>query len=175
MASRFALTPTSLPRRRVLIQLTGLCGLVALLGRPPVAVATPPATATVRFGRPETGSPFPPAADHDHSSHARDNLVPRTVVIARGGSVTYQVRGFHQVAIYRPDTQPEDISVPASGLINDPDGRVALGPPPPPPPNRALDWTTPPGTFAEPGRYLVICAVRAHFLEDEMYGTVIVQ
>ena len=175
MASRFALTNTALPRRQVLIQLAGLCGLAALLGQAPVAVATPPATATVRFGRPDTGSPFPPATGHDHSSHARDNLVPRTVVIARGGSVTYQVRGFHQVAIYRPGTEPEDITVPASGLINDPNGRVALGPPPPPPPNRALDWTTPPNTFAERGRYLVICNVRSHFVEYEMYGWVIVQ
>jgi len=58
-------------------------------------------------------------------------------------------------------------------IINDPDGRVALSPP--------LDfsdhqqWTTPGGTFDEPGRYLVICTTLPHFAEADMYGWVIVQ
>ena len=48
-------------------------------------------------------------------------------------------------------------------------------PPDPEPPDRSLDWTTPPGTFAQAGRYLVICTVRGHFLEYDMYGWVIAQ
>jgi hypothetical protein len=58
--------------------------------------------------------------------------------------------------------------------IEDPEGRVALGPPQPPPGAEEIEWTTPPGTFDEPGRYLVICTTRVHFVEAKMYGWVIV-
>src|SRR5690349_16306819 len=60
------------------------------------------ATAVVRFGINELGSPFPPQLRHDHSSTAADMLVPQTVVIARGGSVTFQIDEVHQAAVYRP-------------------------------------------------------------------------
>jgi plastocyanin len=56
--------------------------------------------------------------------------------------------------------------------INDPNGRVALAP------AQALtahSWTTPPGTFDQPGRYLVICTTLPHFAVNNMYGWVIVK
>ena len=154
-----------------------LCAtLVAILALalPAGSAAAPPDTATVRFGNPEVGSPFSPQSGHDRSSNAKDNLVPRTVVISHGGQVTFDINGFHQVAIYQAGTRPEDITVPPSGLfVNDPSGRIALGPRNVPPSTTA--WTAPAGTFSTPGRYLVICNVRPHFAESNMYGWVIVR
>jgi plastocyanin len=134
-----------------------------------------PLSATMQFGQADVGSPFPPAADHDQSAHAKDNIVPGTVVIDRGGTVTFDVpAGAHQIAIYGPGTEPEDIDTgalvtlcPGSAprLINDTQNRVAL-------------ITSPCGsawqaqyTFDTPGRYLVICAFLPHF-QVGMYGWV---
>jgi plastocyanin len=141
--------------------------------------AKTPLTATVQFGI-DAGSPFPPQEEHDQSGHAADNLVPRTVVIGTGGTVTFNTFGVHQVTIYDDGTQPEDIdtsllaATPCVGpgaplLIDDPENRLAIfdqpcagGPP------------SPSYTFTEPGRYLVICAFLPHF-EVQMWGWVIVK
>ena len=150
------------------------------------AQAATPSTATITFGADGHGSPFP-LPDHDASYNGRDNLIPRTVVIARGGSVTFDMAALHQVAVYEPGTGPEDITVspatledvtPAPGVvipdfrINDPDGRVAYGPEQSFAP---MQWTTPPGTFDQPGRYFVICTTTPHFVVAKMYGWVIVK
>jgi plastocyanin len=144
-------------------------------------VATP-STATVQFGKPNTGSPFPPTPPHDRSAHAVDNMVPRTVVIDVGGEVTFNVPGVHQVAIYAPGTEPDDIDTsnlvlmppgcPRPGgvrlMINDSENREAL---------YAQQCLPGGGTrvvrhqFTRPGRYLVICAFLPHF-EVQMYGWV---
>lgn len=139
--------------------------------------------ATMLFGIDSLGSPFPPPSGHDQSNHARDNLVPRTVVIDKGGTVTFQMgmAGVHQVAIYEPGTEPDDIDAsivvfpptppcPPVPLIDDPANRVAVlgaqvcqgGPP------------APSYTFNEPGRYLVICTFVPHF-NVGMYGWVVVR
>jgi hypothetical protein len=129
---------------------------------------------------PHTGSPFPPNPAHDSSANAKDNIVPRTVVIPVNGNVTYNIQGRHQVAIYDVGTRPEDISVPPGtgfALIDDPDDRVALGPAQNSPPGPVINqgpWTTPAGTFDQPGTYLVICNVRPHF-QGGMYSWVRVQ
>lgn len=142
-----------------------------------------PLTATIEFGRPDSGSPFPPPSGHDQSSHATDNLVPRTVVIARGGTVTFDLSGpgraIHQVAVYPDGTDPGDVDItalapPAAGCppvprIADPDG-IVLAPQP-----CAGGSTSPSYTFATPGRYLVICTFLPHFAEFQMYGWVIVK
>jgi hypothetical protein len=147
---------------------------VLALALPAGSAAAPPQTATLRFGNPDVGSPFSPVSGHDRSSNAKDNLVPRTVVISQGGQVTFDIQGFHQVAIYQAGTRAEDITVPASGLfVNDPTGRIAFGPLNRPP--STTSWTAPAGTFSTPGRYLVICNVVPHFAEFNMYGWVIVQ
>jgi len=127
--------------------------------------------ATMQFGQPDVGSPFPPSADHDQSAHAKDNLVPRTVVIDRGGTVTFEVpAGVHQIAIYEPGTEPEDIDTAVliplcpgttPRVIDDATNRVALI-------THACgsDWQAQ-YTFDTPGRYLVICAFQVG-----MYGWV---
>ena len=132
-------------------------------------------TATVQFGLTDVGTSYPPSADHDASAHARDNLVPRTVVIDQGGTVTFNVpAGAHQIAIYAPGTTPEDIntaalttSCPGSAprLINDATNRIALI-------THACGaaWQAH-YIFEKPGRYLVICAFLPHF-EVGMYGWV---
>lgn len=142
-----------------------------------------PSSATIIFGDPNAGSPFPPEEGHDASHHASDKMVPRTVVIAEGGEVTFEVAPFHQVAIYDVGTEPEDIDITMTEdltnpffipdfIINDPNNRVALSP--------DLNvfptvWTTPAGTFDEPGKYLVTCTTFPHFVEADMYGWVIVK
>jgi plastocyanin len=148
-----------------------LFGQPSLGQQPPTVRPDCPDDPVVPPGPPDCFDP-----DHDLSGNALDNLVPRTVVISQGGSVTY-VRGGsgrHQVAVYGPGTAPEDIdvSVLSGGFIDDADGRVAKGPLP----TGAgwTVWTTPPGTFAQPGRYLVICTFAPHF-EMAMYGWVIVK
>jgi plastocyanin len=97
------------------------------------------------------------------------------VVIDRGGTVTFEVAaGAHQIAIYEPGTEPEDINTavliplcpgPTPRVINDATNRVALithvcG----------SDWQAQ-YTFNTPGRYLVICAFLPHF-NVGMYGWV---
>ena len=131
--------------------------------------------ATIQFGQLDVGSPFPPSALPDESAHAKDNLVPRTVVIDVGGTVTFEVpAGAHQIAIYAPGTEPAEINTsalralcpgPAARLIDDPTNRVALitsacG----------VAWQAQ-YTFNTPGRYLVICAFLPHF-QVGMYGWV---
>ena len=142
-----------------------------------------PLTATIAFGRPDTGSPFAPPLGHDQSSHAKDNLVPRTVVIARGGTVTFDLSGPgrapHQVAVYPDGTEPGDVDTtalappvagcPPAPRIVDPDG-VVLAPQP-----CAGGTTSPSHTFTQPGRYLVICTFLPHFAQFQMYGWVIVK
>lgn len=142
-----------------------------------------PLSATIAFGRPDTGSHFPPPSGHDQSSHAKDNLVPRTVVIARGGTVTFDLSGpgraIHQVAIYPDGADPGDVDTtvltppvpgcPPAPLITDPDG-IVLAPQP-----CAGGTTSPSYTFTAPGRYLVICTFLPHFAEFDMYGWVIVK
>ncbi len=139
-------------------------------------------TATIDFGRDDLGSPFPPPSGHDASGHSRDSLFPREVVIDLGGTVTFKMgaSGVHEVAIYKPGTQPGDINAhlldppsptcPPVPTINDPHNRVAIvsdqvcegGSPSP-------TWT-----FRTPGRYLVICTFLPHF-EVGMYGWVTVR
>jgi hypothetical protein len=139
----------------------------------------------VKFGMNEHGSPFPPAVGHDRSSQAQDLLIPRTVVIATGGQVEFEIDPFHRVNVYRAGTAPDDIDVSklinfVSGpvfipnfVIDDPTNRIAQSPPF----QFAIEqtWTTPVGTFTTPGRYLVICNFLPHFVENDTYGWVIVK
>lgn len=67
--------------------------------------------AVMQFGQVDVGSPAPPGSDHDQSAHAKDNIVPRTVTIKVGGTVTFNVpAAVHQVRIYKPGTDVEDIN-----------------------------------------------------------------
>ena len=138
--------------------------------------------AVMQFGQVDVGSPAPPGSDHDASAHAKDNIVPRTVTITVGGTVTFNVpAAVHQVRIYKPGTDDEDIDTSklttlaayagCSGnpvfnvplVINDTNNLEAAIPIP------CLTPTTVKHTFTAPGKYLVICGFLPHF-EVGMYG-----
>jgi hypothetical protein len=159
-------------RTRLTIAVVPVVAALALLV--PVVLAGPGSSATVQFGNDDVASPFPPIQDHDQSGNGKFNLIPRTVAIAAGGSVTYDIFvrfGIHQPALYAPGTTPDDIEVTAFPFVNDPGGRLALGAavgPPPPGGSATGTWTTP--VLNAAGRYLVICNFAPHFAEFGMYG-----
>ena len=118
---------------------------------------------------------------------ANHHVLPATIRVGKGGVVTFQVAGFHQVIVYKPGTRAENIGVPTTALfINNPDvlplpgtlyyrGLKPAGGPPP-----GFPVTTNPSnaanraesvSFAEAGTYLVICNVGQHF-RDGMYAYV---
>jgi plastocyanin len=138
-------------------------------GAVPAFDASPPqgpsSSAVMVFGNPGAGTHFSPPGSHDQSFTARDKINPGAVVISAGGTVTFQVNPGHRVAIYNDGTRPEDITVGPGPTVLDPTNRLYLQPAP----------GTVSYTFAAPGRYLVICAVRRHFVEANMYGWVIVR
>lgn len=135
---------------------------------------------TVSFGRGlNTNQPGNPANHH---------VVPERIKVKAGGVVNFVVAGFHQIFVYNPGRGPGDIVVPPAGLfINDLAGLYYQGPAPnvAPPPNLSLALN-PAGapvlaqnrvesiSFDQPGRYLVICNVRGHFL-DGMWAIVEVE
>ena len=147
-----------------------------------------PTDAVMQFGQADVGSPFPPGSEHDQSAHAKDNIVPRTVVIAVNGTVTFNVPpGVHQINIYKPGTEPEDVDTSMAnlttlaaragcaappGVVNAPivistggaNFEAAI-------PVPCLTPTTRTYTFTQPGKYLVICAFLPHF-QVGMYGWV---
>ena len=139
----------------------------------------------VKFGMNGHGSPFDPAVGHDHSTQAKDVLIPRTVVIDAGGQVSFEIDPIHRVNVYRVGTSADDIDL--SKLINfsagpvfipnfvidDPTNRIAQSPPFSF--NIVQTWTTPAGTFNTPGRYFVMCSFLPHFAANDMYGWVIVR
>ena len=138
-----------------------------------------PSTAVVRFGRPDTGSPFPPVPEHDRSGHAKDSLTPYNVVIDAGGSVTFEVPpNVHQIAIYDNGKEPSAVNAgiltpgpagcPPVPLINDPVMRLAFQTGPC---FQPWSYTHP---FPSAGKYLVICTFLPHF-EVGMYGYVTVR
>lgn len=154
----------------------------------PVAaqVEEPPMHAEVHFGTDQAGSPFPPPSGHDQSTHASHKMFPRTITIARGGTVSFEIYPLHRPAIYAPGkavkdvvtTNRSDLSLPClpqtltDFVFDDPVGRVALAPPQS---CEEADWESPPGTFDQPGQYLVVCTTVPHFVDDQMYGWVIVK
>jgi hypothetical protein len=75
---------------------------------------------SVAFGRGlNTNQPMNPV------NHA---MLPDQVKIDHGGVVHFMVAGFHQLTVYKPGTQPDDINVPAMGtFINDADNRYYQG------------------------------------------------
>jgi hypothetical protein len=135
-------------------------------------------------------------------------IIPNAINTKLDGVVHFLVAGFHQVVVYKPGTQPEDILVPGSGtFINDPNNRYYEGINPAGGPgntqatpanpivpgsdvrSNALnrvesvsfpgsEGRSPTGVLlsekAEPGVYLVIGNVRAHF-NDGMFAFVKVQ
>jgi hypothetical protein len=138
------------------------------------SVEGPLANATVSFGHwmqfDRFGGPGGPN-DRFQNGH---QLIPRTALIRRGGTVNFIIAGFHNVIVYAPGTDPGDINtslvVPNSmpELIDDPNNRVFRGVDPRTVPQDRVEVVV----FPKPGRYLVICGVQLHFVNDNMYGWV---
>ena len=160
-------------KRRRLALLGAAVVVLGVLAVPTAVLALPDDSATVRFGNPGAGTTFPPPDGHDASPNAQDNLIPRTVNIVRGGTVTYEIDGFHQPAIYEPGTTPSDITVrpfPAFEFVDDPDGRIVGGLGPLNFPPGTQSWESP--ALTQPGKYLVLCNFTPHFAFVNMYGWV---
>ena len=143
------------------------------------AGASTPLTAVVRFGRPDTGSPFPPVPQHDQSAHAKDSLTPTNVVIDAGGFVKFEVPpNVHQIAIYDKGKEPSAVNrgiltagpdgCPGAPLINDPVMRLAFQT------NSCFQPWSYTHEFLNAGKYLVICTFLPHF-DAGMYGYVTVR
>lgn len=128
--------------------------------------SAPGTDAVMQFGNPDAGTVYSPPGAHDQSFHGKDRLIPGTVVIDAGQKVTFRMAPGHRVAIYKDGTRPEDIKVGTGFFVLDPTNRQALQGVPVP----ELYYK-----FQKPGRYLVICAIRRHFVEANMYGWVIVR
>lgn len=115
---------------------------------------------------------------------ANHHVLPNTIEVKAGGVVNFAVAGFHQIVIYKPGTDIEDITIPpfppfenlfvnyqlATAYyvgINPDNANPATDPTPA---NRfngenRLESVS----FTEPGVYLVICNVTPH-LRDGMYA-----
>jgi plastocyanin len=154
---------------------------VASGGTHGTAAATP-LSATVQFGLVDVGTGIPAPLEHDRSGHANDTLVPGTVVIDAGGTVTFTIVNPHQIAIYGDGKRPEDVdtsvlaAMPAgcpnpggAARIADTDNLVAEYLQPCNQPRTPVEHQ-----FDDPGRYLVICSFNPHF-QIGMYGWVIVR
>jgi hypothetical protein len=161
------------------------CGLGPVASSAMAADQSAP-TATVSFGLWETNPPLdrffgnPPMGAQNHNE-----MIPNTATIVispetvNDGGVNFIISGNHVVAIYDDGTQPEEINtnllVPGitlgGGIIDDPNKRIYRGP----------NETAATGArdrvevvhFAKPGTYLVICAIRSHFVNNGMYGYVV--
>lgn len=139
-------------------------------------ISGPLASATVSFGQWPTDPPldrFPnlvaPGIPNVHQ------LIPNIVTIKAGGTVNFIISGFHHVLVYDDGTRPDDINpdllVPGSdppGLIDDPNQRIYRGVDPRLFPQDRVEVVH----FSTRGTYLVICGVRPHFVNDDMFGFV---
>jgi hypothetical protein len=114
---------------------------------------------------------LPPAANNHQ-------LIPFEAKIKAGGSVMFVIAGLHNPTVYDDGTDPLQIdttlTVPTTGtpagvlLINDPNHRLYRGPDPSLFPRDRTESVH----FPTPGRFLVICGVRGHFVNDNMFGYV---
>ncbi len=137
-------------------------------------ISGPLANATVSFGQWPSDPPldrFPnlgaPGLPNGHQ------LIPHEVKIRAGGTVNFILGGFHHVLVYDDGTQPGDINAalanPAFGLlIDDPTNRIYRGLNPQIFPQDRVEVVH----FPKRGTYLVICGVRPHFVDDNMFGFV---
>ena len=185
--------------RRNLLKVAAASGVSAALG---VATKTearaqqqymfgpPAATATFGF--------FPVDSTVDRMQVANPGnrnghqMGPFQVTIRAGGMVNFIIDGSHQVVVYDDGTQPRNINAdlvlpaPLNNLIDDPNGRIYRGLSPAGVPANFFGPGVPAAaipaapqdrieavSFPRVGVYLVICAVRGHFLGG-MYGWVIV-
>lgn len=174
--------------RREMLKKVGVAGTVAAgLGLVPVHSRSAGfddddhgavTNATVSFGEWMT---TPPLDRYPNSSPAAANhhlLIPRTAKIRAGGSINFIISGLHHPTVYDNGTQPGDINTnltrPTTGtpagvpLINDPNRRLYVGLDPSTQTRDRVEVVH----FPNPGTFLVICGVQAHFVNDHMFGFV---
>ena len=135
------------------------------------------ANATVAFGQWITPLDRFPNAGATPPSTNRHLLLPYVATIKAGGSVSFVISGFHLVTIYEPGVTMADLQaaldagmvlepgLPFGGFLNQPAGRVYRGLDPRPLARDRVEVAT----LAEPGTYLAVCTVVAHF-RDNMHG-----
>lgn len=149
---------------------------LSLASAPALAIDGPMSNATVSFGAWMSSPPLDRFPNNSPPPTNHHELIPNEVTIKAGGSVNFIIGGFHNIAIYDDGTRPTDINVgittaPTGGfgppLIADPMDRIYRGLDPSLMPVDRVEVVH----FAEPGRYLVICAVLPHFGQG-MYGYV---
>ena len=141
-------------------------------------VKGPLAAATVMFGAWRTDlsvDRFPNVSAAAANAHA---VAPYQVTIKAGGSVAFVISGLHQVLVYGPNVLPDSINAqmtrPSTGtpagapLISDPANRVYAGLDPSTQPRERSEVVN----FHAEGKYLVICGVQPHFVNDRMFGWV---
>lgn len=123
--------------------------------------------------------------------------VPFEAEVDAGGAVSFIISGVHQVLIYGPGLDLDDVKTgfvaagspinvqpaPLPPMINYATGRVyrglnpfalqylPLAAPPPNTPNNMVVDRVESVNFKEPGRYLVVCGVKPHF-DTDMHGYV---
>ena len=174
--------------RRSIVSLVGIltfCGL-CLIASSAMAIDESAATATISFGLWETDPPLDRFFGNPAGGVGNHNeVIPNTATITisptdvNDGGVNFIISGIHVVAIYDDGTRPEEINtnllVPSvtigGGVIDDPNKRIYRG----------VNETGQTGArdrvevvhFAKPGTYLVICAIRNHFVNNGMYGFVV--
>lgn len=113
---------------------------------------------------------------------ANHHVLPNTIEIKAGGTVNFAVAGFHQIIVYNPGVEFEDIVLPAFPPnlfvnyqlatayyvgINPNNANTAL--PPAPAVLNNQENRIESVSFAEPGVYLVICNVTPH-ARDRMFA-----
>jgi plastocyanin len=113
---------------------------------------------------------------------ANHHILPNTIEVKAGGVVNFAVAGFHQIVIYNPGTDIDDIVVPAfppNLFVNhqlntayyvgiNPDNANPATDPTPATRNNGENRIES-ISFTEPGVYLVICNVTPH-LRDRMFA-----
>jgi plastocyanin len=112
------------------------------------------------------------AADPNPRALNGHALVPHTIRIQVGDTVSFVIGGFHNLLIYGPGTQPDDIDrtnlilstppPPFPPLINDPRNRLYRGLDPR---TQATQDRVEAVGFNTRGKYLVLCGVLPHFFD----------
>jgi plastocyanin len=132
------------------------------------------ANATVSFGEWQSDPPHDRFTVPNDRTRNQHQLIPHEARIKAGGSVNFVIGGFHNVNVYDDGTQPSEIDttkiVPGSAppLIDDPNHRVYRGLDPRTQSQDRVEVVH----FPKAGRFLVICGVRGHFVNDNMFGFV---
>jgi plastocyanin len=149
-----------------------LTALLAFSVPQPITAEDEPLSVTGIFERAPSA---PSAVGGVPNAHA----IPQPIRVKPGTVVNFAVSGFHQILVYVPGTRAEALVVPASGTFVDDhsnlyyQGVLAVGRSASSKAATNTQSRIEPVLFSEPGRYLVICNVRRHFLNG-MFGYVIV-